>query len=286
MNWLLSIISLFILANRICAADRSLEHIESVRVGGETLQLNDVGVKEINAPSLSNEEQQLQLFFNKGYTRALVTRFINVCPNTGKLAPLIGRTPPTISKLKKPEVYGELNPTAKILWGWLQSNGIKGLEKELELSPDDIREMIRSLEYLDLSNQNIVYDDLGDDISSDATSSDSNPSRPYCIRDVVSYLKKIKGTFKKINLSRNILSDEGLLVLVNELKDHDELEEIDLRENMISDIGLRNAKDLVKLPKLRVLHLSGNYGPSEETITELISWAKEEEKSSLRAKIE
>jgi hypothetical protein len=272
-----------ILTNGLYATEQSLEHSESRRVGVETLQLSDV--TELKATTLSSEEQQLQSFLEKEYTRALLTRFINVCPNTTKLAPLIGRTPPTISKLKKPEVYGELNPTAKILWEWLQSNGVKGLEKELELSLDDIRGMIRSLEYLDLSSQNIVYDDLGDDISSDAASSDSNPSRPYCIRDVVSYLKKIKGTFKKINLSRNILSDEGLLVLVSELKDHDELEEIDLRENMISDIGLRNAKDLLKLPKLRVLYLSGNYGPSEETITELISWAKEEEQGSLRAKI-
>jgi hypothetical protein len=208
-----------------------------------------------------------------------------VCPNTSKLAPLIGRTAPTISKLKKPEVYGDLTPTARILWGWLQARGIKELEKELELSADDIGHMMRSLESLDLSNQNIVYDDLGDDISSDTRSFDSDLSRSRCIRDVVRDLNKRKGTFRKINLSRNILSDEGLLVLVTELKAHVELEEIDLRENMISDIGLRKAKDLMKLPKLKVIYLSGNYGPSEETITELISWASAEEQADLRAKI-
>jgi len=185
-------------------------------------------------------------------------------------------------------MYGFLTPTAQKLWGWLQSTGAVELTKSLSLSEDAKRTLAANLELLDLSYQDIVYDDLGDDICSEENSSSGSnvgTSRPRLIRDVVSYLRHMKGTYKRIDLSNNLLSDEGLLILVSELKGHDCLEEIDLRKNEISDIGLRGAQDLMKLPKLRRIHLSGNYGPSEETIVVLVSWAEEDKQAALRAKI-
>jgi Leucine-rich repeat (LRR) protein len=192
-----------------------------------------------------------------------------------------------LSKLKKPEVYGPLSPTATALWSWLRSNGIVGLERTLSLSAEQVVAINGSLELIDLSGQNIVYDALGDDIHSEARSLADSVGLPQLIRDIVGYLKRMKGTFTRINLSNNLLCDEGLSVLVSELKDHGDLEEIDLRDNGISDIGLRKAQDLMKLPKLRSLYLSENYGPSEETLAALVSWAvTPEEQAVLREKIE
>lgn len=80
------------------------EAMETVRAGIAELQLG--GDEEIIELALSPEEQFIQSLLEKEYNRILLTQFINVCPNTGKLAPLIGRTAPTISKLKKLVIIG------------------------------------------------------------------------------------------------------------------------------------------------------------------------------------
>ena len=95
----------------------------------------------------------------------------------------------------------------------------------------------------------------------------------------------MKGTFTRIDLSNNLLSDEGLLVLVSELKDHTDLTEINIGKNKISDIGLLEAKELMDLPNLKTLYLFGNYGPSEKTIDKLVSSDSREERAALRKKI-
>lgn len=241
---------------------------------------------DISTREISENKDAIQRFISNVYDRNLVTRFMNACPKTSRLAAAIGRTPSTLSKLKKPEMYGDLRPSAEAVWSWLQSNGIEGLISSLGLSEEELRAMRDSLELIDLSDHNIVYDELGDDIYSEAPSGEGNESAPTLIGDVVKSLNKMKGTFTRINLSKNLLSDEGVLVLVEELKNHSDLKEIDVRENMISDLGLRKTRELLMhLSNLSTLYLSGNYGPSEETITYLVSWAPEANRAALRSKI-
>ena len=227
------------------------------------------------APPLSPAKTCIQHFITQPYDRELVTRFVNACPRVNKLSEKIGRSTSTLSQLKKPEKYGELAPSAKLLWGWLQKHGVLGLQTALDLSEKEIKHFKNQLDLLEFSTCNIIYDSLDDAIRPTEDS-------PLRVSDLVSYLKRMKGAFTKINLANNLLSDEGFAMLVAELKEHDSLEEIDLRENSISDIGLRQAQDLIKLPHLRCIYFSGNYGPSEETMKLLVDWAPKDQRKKLR----
>lgn len=142
-------------------------------------------------------------------------------------------------------------------WTFLHSNG-------KPKDPNEIAEelwvkIIDANNDIDLSNKCIVYDFLNDN---------KNISIP--ISEIINKINKLK--IKKMNISNNILSDEGLQVLINELVKHNELEELDISNNMISDIGLRCIKNLLQcVPNLKKIIMTKNYGPSEETIKELIS---------------
>src|SRR3546814_9629550 len=77
----------------------------------------------------------------------------------------------------------------------------------------------------------------------------------------------LRGTFTHLNLANNLISDEGVEVLINELKTHELLEELNLSDNKISNKGLADLSILVKeLRKLRCLNISKNYGPSQEIL--------------------
>ncbi len=270
----------------VIGATSEEEAVEKARALLERTSIVDEATVIEAAPvMLPTAQISLQSFFEHEYNRGLVTRFVNACPKVIKLAEVIGRTPATVSKLKKPEVYGPLTPTAEALWTWLRSNGVVGLVRALSLSEEQIAAINESLKLIDLSGQNIVYDELGDDIRSETSSLSGEVAVPQLISKVIIYLRGMKDTFIRINLSNNLLSDEGLVTLVSELREHQNLEEIDLRENRISDVGLRKVQDLMRLPKLKCLCISENYGPSEDTITDLVSWATATEQPALRAKI-
>lgn len=239
-----------------------------------------VGPEEAISPS----HTFIHEFINQRYERDLVTRFLNACPSALKLAQVIGKAPSTITKLKKPEVYGPLTPSAEALWGWLQSNDVSGLIKTLDLTEEDLKTLDNELQCLNLSSRGIAYDDLGDDIHSDDSSLSSDGS-PWLVRDLISYLERLRGTFTRIDLSNNLISDERLVTLVPELARHKNLEEINLGENKISDLGMRVEQDLLKLPKLKWIDFSGNYGSTEETMSHLVSWTPASEQGDLLAKI-
>lgn len=113
---------------------------------------------------------------------------------------------------------------------------------------------------IDYSSCCIVYDELYED-----TKTEKNYS--IKISNIVEKLQKIKIT--KINISDNILSDEGLIVLVNELVKHYELLEVNISNNHISDVGLRYLKKLSLIGNIKII-IKNNYGPSKETLDELI----------------
>lgn len=70
----------------------------------------------------------------------------------------------------------------------------------------------------------------------------------------------------QINLSYNLICDEGLEILIPILQKQNNLETIDLSNNSISDVGLREIKKLSCIETLQKIIIKGNYGPSQETL--------------------
>ena len=224
----------------------------------ETISLSAAPLLKEGSP-LSPEEHFIQEIIRQDYDRDLVTRFIHACPSQKNLSYSTEISEGTLSKLKSPEVYGKLEPSAQRLWSWLQSKGIEGLKNELKLKDKAIKGMARSLSLLDLSNSAIVYDELGEDLRSEGN---LGRSRFHVVSEVVNYLNHMKGTFRALNLAHNLLADEGLKMIVEELRGHDLLEDINIRDNKISDVGLRS---LLALKHLKKIDISKNFGPGDET---------------------
>ncbi|MBM3632372.1 MAG: hypothetical protein FJX03_01500 [Alphaproteobacteria bacterium] len=229
-------------------------------------RLENMSFSEVNVPvkrELSHEESLIRTVIGKDYDRELVIRFIRACPSQDVLAQASSISASTISKLKNPQIYGMLEPSARRLWAWVQSKGIFGLEQELDLTEKRIKSMFRSLSFLDLSNRAIVFDKLGSDIRSENNLGNSSPR---ITSEVASYLNRMRGTFISLTLENNLLSDDGLLVVVNELANHVLLEEINIRSNKISDNGLRCLINLFHLEHLRKINIGKNFGPGELTL--------------------
>ena len=216
--------------------------------------------------TLSKEETFLQDFITKEYDRDFVTRFIKASPSQDILAQSMGITSGTISKLKNPQTYGPLEPSARRLWSWLQSKDIVAIKKELQLTDKQIKAMVNSLSLLDLSKSAIVYDELGTEMRSTYGRGDSSPR---LASEVASYLHRMKGTFTSLNLADNLLSDEGVRVIARELQDHDLLEEINIRSNKIGEVGLSYLLPLLKLERLKKVNIAENVGPGERTLQQL-----------------
>lgn len=236
--------------------------------------------KVVTRSILEDKEAFILIIMQKDYDRDLVTRFIEACPSQKNLATATCLSTSTISKLKNPETYGILEPSAKQLWLWVRSKNMLALTKELQLTSQNIKAMANALSLINLSNRNIVYDKLGKSMCS---GSGFITQEGLCVvKDVIKYLCRMKGTFTKVNLSGNHLSDEGLIVLVDELKQHEDLEEVHVRNNKISDEGLKYLKNLFLLPHLRLLDFSQNYGPSTETLSDMCLGAPEGIKEKIK----
>ncbi|MBA3752032.1 hypothetical protein H0X06_04525 [Candidatus Dependentiae bacterium] len=241
-----------------------------------------VEIKEGFQSELERRKIFLTTFMHKNYDRDLVTRFIKAWQSTQKkLAHAVEIDSSTIAKLKNPQEYGQLEPSAKLTWQWIQKQTVETLQKEFQLSDHTIKSMINSLGFIDLSNCNIVYDKLGESIYEN--SSFLYGKGPRLVKDVVTYLHRQKNSFFKVNLSHNHLSDEGLQVVVHELKNHEFLEEIYLCDNKISDEGLKCLKELLSLSSLKILDISKNYGPTEK-ILEIVCGGDSEEIGELLKK--
>ncbi|MDP3641440.1 MAG: hypothetical protein Q8R43_03300, partial [Alphaproteobacteria bacterium] len=102
----------------------------------------------LETQSIHGESTQvfLENFIKQDYRRDLVTQFVKACPKIRRLSDFLGRHPSNIWKLKNPKHYGELKPTAQILWNWLQTNGIDGLKVNLSLNDEDLAKMKSSIE--------------------------------------------------------------------------------------------------------------------------------------------
>lgn len=238
---------------------------------------------------LKEAEEFITLILSKNYDRDLVTRFIKSFPSSKKakstnykqndLASLTGTPPSPLSKLKSPELYGTLDPAARKFWKSLQGKNFQELENPLKLGKEDIKSIFESLKIIDLSNKNIVYDELGKEYYS---KSHPNTFGPRPLKDMIQSLERMKGTFTKLDLSNNNVSNEGLKSLVNTLENYDKLEELNLSRNNINDSGFKLLIPLFKLPNFKRLNVSGNFGPKEETLSFLEENIPEDRKNKIQ----
>ncbi len=234
-------------------------------------------LKKSNLTTFEDKQAFVKKVVQAHFDRNLVIRFIQACPSQKDLATATGLSTSTISKLKNPAQYGQLELSAKLLWSWVSSKEIEVLKEKLMLSNTLLEAMADSLSMINLANCNIVYAELGKSVQ--AQSGFIKDVR--LVKDVVECLHSMKGTFTKLDLSNNLLSDEGLSAVAAELKEHTDLVEINLCNNKISDKGLQSyLKWLLLLPHLKMLDISQNFGPSDETLNVLCEDSKE-----LKAKI-
>ncbi|CAO5672765.1 MAG: hypothetical protein CNLJKLNK_00529 [Holosporales bacterium] len=124
--------------------------IFSLAYGTQQQSLHTSYIKGISldAQAMHGESRHvfLENFIKQDYKRDLVTHFVKACPKIRRLSDFLGKSPSTIWKLKNPEHYGALQPTAQILWQWLQSKGINELKANLDLNDIDIEKMEISIE--------------------------------------------------------------------------------------------------------------------------------------------
>ncbi len=130
-------------------------------------------------------------------------------------------------------------------------------------------------DYLNLSNQSIVYDQLVDRVSENIT--DFGLSIQQKSKPLSSYASKIKGSHKNINLSNNLLSDQGITALADILKDHDRLEYLSIANNNAGGEAIRTLLlAILPLEKLKLVDIRGNFGASQVCIKRLQTQIKEQ----------
>jgi len=189
----------------------------------------------------------------------LILRMIKAFPCPDQLSYLTGISATTLKMIEdggttKIPLYLTI---CAVLWSRLQNLGAEGIKKELR--PTKFGYLVKSLRKIDYSERNIIYDDLAYD--------DGKRIYPSSIlvSEIVAMLRKAKGSFTRLNLCDNLISDEGIKVLVEELKTHSLLEKLELRNVDASDYGLRELLPLFSLPKFSILDVVDNHGPGTVT---------------------
>lgn len=122
------------------------------------------------------------------------------------------------------------------------------IEKE-KISKEDFIKFCEKLKTLDLSGSCVSYFD--------------EKSMSHTIKNIEENCDLI---YNYINLSYNLICDEGLEILIPILQKQKNLEIINFSNNSISDIGLRQLKKLSCIETLKQIIIKENYGPSEETL--------------------
>ena len=126
---------------------------------------------------------------------------------------------------------------------------------------------------LDLSNKNIVYDELADRVSLGiAGLGFQQKSQPLS-----SYASELKKGYKSINLSNNHLSDSGVIELAELLKDEACLEHLSIAHNNAGGEALRTLllKTLL-LGNIKSIDVRGNLGASLVCMNRLRTQIKEQ----------
>lgn len=208
-------------------------------------------------PKEEPSSRLIHSFLSQEYTRENVTRFLKSIPqNQKKFAELLGVSESTLSKLKNPEKYGDLKPSAQKVWEFVKNQKIEDLSRKLRWKKTHEEKFYKKLITADFSKQSIVFDELKTD------------DDDYTVTQLIDDIKNLDHTtILNINLSGNLFYDGGLDLIVSELLRHPQWELINLSHTELTDIGLRKLSPLLrKLPNLKKLLIYENCGPGEETL--------------------
>jgi hypothetical protein len=126
-----------------------------------------------------------------------------------------------------------------------------------------------SSNHIDYSNQNIIYDGLLEEIKKDIDDEgndgndfdDSDPIIFNSLSSVLIEIDLIKNNFTSIDISNNRLLSEGLVLLVDKLKNNKNLKYISIANNNATSSGIFNF--LIKIldfDNIPYVDIRGNFG--------------------------
>lgn len=148
-----------------------------------------------------------------------------------------------------------------------------------------------SLNHIDYSNQNIIYDGLLEeikkDIDDDCDNFDDNNSIIFnSLSSVLTQIDLIKNNFTSINISNNRLLDEGLFLLVEKLKNNKNLKYISIANNNATSNGIFNF--LIKIldfDNIPYVDIRGNFGSDLACIKKVLDNIDPNKQIELKKKI-
>jgi hypothetical protein len=88
----------------------------------------------------------VERFFQQDYTRELVTIVLQNLSNASDLAAKIGKDRSMISKLKKLEKYGNLDPSAQLIWGLFHNKSIREIKEIMGVNDGQLEAFAHALE--------------------------------------------------------------------------------------------------------------------------------------------
>jgi len=126
-----------------------------------------------------------------------------------------------------------------------------------------------SLNHIDYSNKNIIYDGLLEKIKKDDDGNDDdcdegddfNPIIFNSLSSVLIQIELIKNNFTSIDISNNRLLSEGLVLLVEKLKNNKNLKYISIANNNATSIGIFNfLMKILDFDNIPYVDIRGNFG--------------------------
>jgi hypothetical protein len=122
------------------------------------------------------------------------------------------------------------------------------------------------LNHIDYSNQNIIYDGLlekikKDDDGNDDNCDDFNPIIFNSLSSVLIQIELIKNNFTSIDISNNRLLSEGLVLLVEKLKNNKILKYISISNNKATSSGIFDfLMKILDFDNIPYVDIRGNFG--------------------------
>lgn len=151
-----------------------------------------------------------------------------------------------------------------------------------------------SLNHIDYSNKNIIYDGLLEkikkDIDDDGNDSDdfdvSDPIIFNSLSSVLTQIDLIKNNFTSIDISNNRLLSEGLVLLVEKLKNNKNLKYISIANNKATSSGIFNfLMKILDFDNIPYVDIRGNFGSDLACVKKVLDNIDPNKQIELKKKI-
>jgi acyl carrier protein len=150
--------------------------------------------------------------------------------------------------------------------------------------------------HIDYSNQMIIEDDLLEEIKNNLNEEDNednkeenNKENNYILNSLSSVLlqiEQIKDLFISIDISNNRLLDKGLLLLVDSLKEHENIKYISIVNNKATRNGIYNfVMKILDFKNVPYVDIRGNFGSDLQCIKRILENIDENKQIILKEKI-